>query len=132
MDESDSLDELFGVEEPVSGDEPEEPRSEEAEAAPFEEAPTEVMAPETLIPIAMLLPLGAAIMVLLLGSNPNARETSTLVFGGLTFADWITRGLFHVEEEAPELISAQNELIGSYEAATLFTRHHPGPPELVR
>jgi multicomponent Na+:H+ antiporter subunit D len=39
----------------------------------------------TLIAIAMLLPVVGGFIVLMLGKHPNARETVTLLTGGLTF-----------------------------------------------
>ncbi len=43
------------------------------------------MSPEMLIGVILLLPVVAAVLVLLLGKNPNARETATLVVGAITF-----------------------------------------------
>ena len=53
--------------------------------------------------VTALLPVAAAVGVLLLRKYPNARETSTLIFGGLTF--WHVMGLLHrvQEGERPRL-----------------------------
>ena len=43
--------------------------------------------------ICLLLPVLGALLVLILGSRPNVRETATLLIGGLTF--WHVWGLLH-------------------------------------
>lgn len=53
--------------------------------------------PGVLIAATVLLPVVGAFVVLLLRNHPNARETATLVTGGLTF--WHVLGLLHLVRE---------------------------------
>jgi multicomponent Na+:H+ antiporter subunit D len=50
-----------------------------------------------LIAFCVLLPVAGAIVVLLLRNHPNARDTATVVTGGLTF--WHVLGLLHLVRE---------------------------------
>ncbi len=53
--------------------------------------------PGMLIVFTVLLPILAGVLVLLLRSNPNARETATLLVGGVTF--YHVLGLLHLVRE---------------------------------